>query len=51
MSNQEEEVLNDVSPSWPELFILISWLIYIQRLKAALWWSIGKIVDEETVSI
>lgn len=22
-----------------------------QRLKAALWWSVGKIVDEETVRV
>ena len=49
MAQADEEALEEVGvpPRPPELYIFD----ILQRLKAALWFSIGKIVDEETLKL
>ncbi|KAI4186673.1 MAG: hypothetical protein LQ346_005630 [Caloplaca aetnensis] len=42
MADNEDEALEDVSNGVPRC---------LKRLKAALWFSIGKIVDEETLKL
>ena len=48
MATSEEEKLEEVTFYLPRRHRP---LIYLQRLKSALWYSIGKIVDEETLKL
>lgn len=49
MANTEEETLEDVSLCYSTGGLLLTDML--QRLKAALWFSVGKIVDEETLKM
>ena len=52
MADAEEQALEDVHSHINALSIYLRPAnVFIQRLKSALWFSIGKIVDEETLKL
>lgn len=49
MADNEDEALDEVSLLWKWAPNIAN--EFLQRLKSALWFSIGKIVDEETLKL
>ena len=50
MADSEEQALEQVRCLLPFVFLRLA-DVCLQRLKSALWFSIGKIVDEETLKL